>query len=176
MRRLGCVLPLLALALVVAGAAARGAEPDDWRPERPDRLSRMDAELAPVLADFQPLWETVQGDLTIILEYPLVASPKDLVAAAQRRLDAAEKLATDLAAMRTLAASGLSILREWTPDPCWGEYHASQLTGWLLVGDSTQSVDAGDYDTANAQIGAAFYLLGDYGTLLHAVAVRECGG
>ena len=130
--------------------------------------------MAPVLAAFQPTLDGVMADLAVITGQVLLASPADLVAGMQARLDAATALQADLRALRDLAASGVGILRVHPPEACWAEYAATQMSGWLLIGDSTQSLDAGDMTSANVQLGAGVYLLGAYGTLVHGVAVEAC--
>lgn len=171
--RLLAALPAALLLAVTVFASASAAD-GDWRPPRADRLALFDAAMAPTLAAFRPALDAVLQDVTTATSRVPFTAPGALVETMRERSAAADVLIVDLAALRGLASTAVGILRDNRPDPCFAEYHAVVTTGWLLVGDSTASLEAGDVAVASSQIGAGAYLLEGYGDLVHSVAVIEC--
>lgn len=163
------ILALVLLALLPATAAAQ-----DWRPQRPDRLAALDAAMAPLLVDFQPTLDAVSAEITTLTAFVSIAAPAAMLTDMEARVAAARALVGRLDDLQALAASALAVLDANPPDPCFAQYHAVLTSGWLLVGDSTQSVEAGDFQSANVQLGSGAYLLRTYGTLVWAEAREAC--
>lgn len=150
------------------------AQTDDWRPARADGLAVLDAAMAPILSAFQPSLDAVLQDIANATLPVMLTSPPAMVTAMEARMAAVQALPIDIAALRDLAASAIGTLRAHQPEACWAEYHSVQTVGWLLVGDSTQSLIAGDMAEANSQLGAGAYLLKSYSELVHGAAVADC--
>lgn len=156
------------------------AEDADWRPEHDNGLAALDAEMAPILVQFDPLFEAVVQDFTV-MSAPFVfnftnveSAAKDIQTDMQARVDAANQLPVDVAAMLTLAHDAMAVLDSHVVEYCWADYAADLRTGWLAYGDSVQSVQVGDLQAADKDIGVARYLLGARGDLLHSQALKDC--
>ena len=159
---------ILALLVIASPAAA------EWRPEGPDRLAAMDAEMAPLLVDVQPAFDAISADFTVMSAGYRFSGIEGAAPDMQARLDAAMRLPQDLDVALALARDALSVLGRWPPDRCWSQYWAVTMTGWLLYGDAADALRVGAMDDANGLIGAALRLLGAYGSLVHAAAVTDC--
>ena len=162
---------LAAIALLTFGGPAAAA---DWRPTRPDRLAAMDAEMAPLLTEYQPAFDAIVSDFDV-MSAPyrfagIIAAPADM----QARVDAAEKLPSDIAYAKALAASAIAVVDRYPPDACWADYGAVLRTGWLAYGDAADGLEVGAMDDANTYVGMALYLLGRYGALVHDQSVKDC--
>ncbi len=165
---------ILAAALLSLAVPAAAAE---WRPEHPDRLAALDAEMAPLLLAYQPAFDAIVGDFTVMAAPWTFAGVAAAPAAMQARLDAAERLPLDIAHAKSLARDALSVMdRHGAPDACWADYAAVLRAGWLAYGDGADALEVGAMEDANRYVGAAIWLLGGYGTLVHEQSVADCAG
>lgn len=164
----------IALALALLAPAPVAAVVDDWRPPRPDRLALLDAEMAPLLTGFQDTWQSISDHLTITTAYVIVQQPEAMVENMERRMEAVKAFREDVADLVALAQAALGVLDRHQPEPCFSQYWAVLMTGWLLVGDATQSLSVNDVQNSGNQLGTATYLLVSYGSLVWVAARADC--
>lgn len=160
-RRLGCLLPLLMLAM----AAPVAAHHVDWRPDPVSRLAALDADLQPVMAHLT----AAQAALTA-----WNATPWELDSLPE---NAAEWQAAVLD-FQSVAVEGLAVLDQYPPEPCFADYWAILRVGFLKLGDSVA-----EFPNAGGDIALAMSLLYSeplpgyppaYADLVH--SVTHCGG
>ena len=67
-------------------------------------------------------------------------------------------LEADLADLAAAASSGVAALSMYPPAECFADYWAAERMAFRLIGDSVDSLAAGDMGTANAQVSIGLYL------------------
>jgi hypothetical protein len=166
----GIIVTSVALAVVLHTAA----KASDWRPQPADRLAALDAEMAPLLVQYQPAFDAIVADFGVLSAPYRFEGVAAATTAMQERLDAAERLPVDIAYALSLAHDALAILDRHPPEACWSQYHAVMTTAWLLYGDGAHHLELGLMTEANGYVGAALQLLGPYGTLIRDQAGKDC--
>ena len=166
MRRLRwTVIPFLVMTMLLPMTVSVSAQSVDPAPSVSVEQARLDvlsALLVPIHKAVKDSWAAVLQDASKIdgLSYRMLTSAllgkgAEKVAELAVAIAALEADLTDLAAA---ASSGVAALSMYPPAECFADYWAAERMAFRLIGDSVDSLAAGDMGTANAQVSIGLYL------------------